>query len=181
MEKNQEEYESVVINSNILFSSLIKEEGFTRAIFLFLKGEKKIKFLIPSTVVKEFRLHIGEISRKSRLTINDVMNSFERLIDGAHQIDVTSIKEEATESMELVNDENDAPFVAVALKYKPSFILTYNKKDYKINKLRRLGILVISPKEALDLIGIERLEVNTKERRKKNIFSYLAKLKLLKK
>jgi hypothetical protein len=37
---------------------------------------------------------------------------------------------------------------------------------------------VITPKEALDSIGIEKLSLETKEKRKRNLISYLAKLKM---
>lgn len=178
MEKSQEKPKSIVLNSNIFFSSLIKEEGFTRAVLLFLKEDKRLKFLIPRTVVNEFRLHVGEIARKSKLTIKDMLTGFERLIENVKQINELNLREEIKEALKYVKDEKDAPFVAVALKYRPSYILTYNKKDYKAKKLKELSILVLNPKEALDLIGIRKLKLETKEKRKKNLFSYLAKLKM---
>jgi len=78
-----------------------------------------------------------------------------------------------------VADESDAPFVAAALRHSPAYILTYNKKDYKIRKLKKLNIFVVTPKEALDLIGIEELKLEAKEKRRKNILSYIGKLKML--
>lgn len=78
-----------------------------------------------------------------------------------------------------MKDESDSPFVGVALKYKPSYILTYNKKHYKTEELKKLSIFVITPGEALDLIGIEELSLETREKRKRNLVSYLAKLKML--
>jgi len=179
MEESKENTRAVVINSNILFSSLIKEEGFTRAVFLFLKGSMGIKLMIPSTVVGEFKAHIGEIARKSGLSFNDVSKIFENLIENVEKVGESGLKEEVEESINYVKDEKDAPFVAVALKHRPSYILTYNKKDYKIKTLKNLGISVMTPKEALDLVGIERLELETKEKRKRNIRSYLTKLKML--
>jgi predicted nucleic acid-binding protein len=179
MEEDQERPENVVINSNILFSSLIKEEGFTRAVLLFLKDNKKLKFLIPQTVVKEFRLNIGEIARKSKLTVRDVVTSFEKLLENVERINELELEEEIKEGMKYVKDQNDTPFVAVALKYIPSYILTYNKKDYKTELLKKVDVLVVTPKEALDLLGIEKLEVKSKERRKRNFFTYLTKLKML--
>jgi len=181
MEEDQERPENVVINSNILFSSLIKEEGFTRAVLLFLKDNKKLKFLMPQTVVNEFRFHIGEIARKSKLTVRDVVTSFEKLLENVERINELELEEEIKEGMKYVKDENDTPFVAVALKHKPSYILSYNKKDYKTEELKKLSILVVTPKEALDLIGIEKLEVKSKEKHKRNIFTYFTKLKMLKK
>jgi predicted nucleic acid-binding protein len=179
MEEDQEKPENIIINSNILFSSLIKEEGFTRAVLLFLKDNKKLKFMIPQTVVNEFRFHVGEIARKSRLTMNDVIRSFEKLLENVEKVNELKLKEEIKDGLKYVKDENDAPFVAVALKYRPSYILTYNKKDYKTERLKKIGILVVTPREALDLVGIEKLEVESKEKQKRNFFTYLTKLKML--
>jgi len=181
MEEDQEKSQNVVINSNILFSSLIKEEGFTRAVLLFLKDNKKLRFLVPQTVVNEFKFHVGEISRKSKLSMKDVITSFEKLLENVDKINEFELTEEIKEGMKYVKDENDTPFVALALKYKPSYIMTYNKKDYKTEKLKKLDILVVNPKKALDLIGIEKLKVESKDKRKKNIFTYFTKLKMLKK
>jgi predicted nucleic acid-binding protein len=69
MEKNQKRATYIILNSNVLFSSLIKEEGFTRAVLLLLMRSEEFKFVIPKTVVNEFKLHAGEIARKARLPI----------------------------------------------------------------------------------------------------------------
>jgi len=57
MEEDKEKLKTVVINSNILFSSLIKEEGFTRAVLIFLKEDTNLRFLIPKKVTEEFKLY----------------------------------------------------------------------------------------------------------------------------
>jgi len=181
MEKNQKRATYIILNSNVLFSSLIKGEGFTRAVLLLLMRSEEFKFVIPKTVVNEFKLHAGEIARKARLPIAYIINSFEKLIEGVERIDETSLKEQIIEGLKYVNEEKDSPFVAVALKFKPSYILTYNKKDYKIKKLKKREISVISPKEALELMGIEKLEVETKEKFRKSLTFYLGKLKIFRK
>ena len=153
MEESQKRAKAVVINSNILFSSLIKEEGFTRAVLLFLKDATGLKFLVPKTVIKELRLNIGEIAEKSKLETNDILAGFGRLLEGMQQIDELELKEEIMEGMKYVNNESDTPFVAVALKHRPAYILTYNKRDYNVGELRKMDVLVVSPGEALDLVG----------------------------
>lgn len=180
MEENQEKPKSVVINSNILFSSLIKEEGFTRATLLFLKEDKNIRLMIPKICLDELKFHASEVARKSGLTIGGVLTGFERLTEGVERVNELNLENEIKEGMNYVNDEKDAPFVAVALKHRPSYILTYNKKDYKGRKLRGVGVLVVNPKEALDLIGMN-FEFETEERRKRNLLSYITKFKMLKK
>jgi predicted nucleic acid-binding protein len=178
MEESKEKLKSVVINSNILFSSLIKEEGFTRAALLFLKENKNLRFMIPKTCLEEFKSYAGEIARKSKLTIGNVIMGFEKLTESVERMDESGLKDEIKEGLKYVKDEKDVLFVAVALKYRPSYILTYNKKDYRIKELKQLDVWVVNPKEALDLIGME-LEVETKEKTKRNLLSYITKLKML--
>jgi len=178
MEENQERPKNIIINSNILFSSLIKEEGFTRATLLFLKEDASLKFLIPKKVIEEFGMHLGEISRKAGLSIRDIRFGFDKLLENVERINENDTKEEIKQGLKYVKDESDSPFVGIALKYKPSYILTYNKKHYKTEELKILNIFVITPKEALDLIGIENFELQTKEKRKRNLFSYLTKFKI---
>jgi predicted nucleic acid-binding protein len=178
MEETQKRVETIVLNSNILFSSLIKEEGFTRAVLLFLKETMGLKFLIPEKVVQEFETHIGEIARKSGMDTKQIRFIFEKLLEKVEIIKEENIKEEIKQGLKYVKDESDSPFVGIALKFKPSNILTYNKKHYKVGELKQQNIFVITPKEALDSIGIEKLSLETKEKRKRNLISYLAKLKM---
>jgi len=177
MEEDQEKPKSLVINSNILFSALVREEGFTRAALLFLKDNTNMKFLVPKVVNDEFKFNVGEIARKSKLDTNTVLMNFKKLLENVDQLNEYDLKTEIEEGLEYVNHDSDAPFVAVALKQKPAYILTYNKKDYKADELKRLGISVVTPKEALELIGIGKLELKTKEKSKKNLLYYLTKMK----
>lgn len=178
MEEDQERPKSLVLNSNILFSALIKEEGFTRAALVLLKENKAIKFFIPEAVSKEFKFYAGEIARKSGLTINGVFTGFEKLMENVSKVNEMELKTEIKEALNYVKDEKDTPFVALALKCKPSYILTYNKRHYKVKELKNNDILVLTPKEALDLIGIGRIKLETKEKKKRNLLYYLTKLKV---
>jgi len=178
MEKNKEKVKCIIINSNILFSSLIKEDGFTRAALLVLKNTSNVKLLIPNTVVNEFKINLSEISRKSGLSSKNVLITFEKLLENVERLNELDLKDEIKEGIKYVKDEKDTPFVAVALKYRPAYILTYNVKDYKKEKLEKLDILVVTPKDALSSIGVEELEVKTKNKRKKNLLYYFAKLKM---
>ncbi|MEM5879671.1 MAG: PIN domain-containing protein [Candidatus Aenigmatarchaeota archaeon] len=180
MEKNQEKIKCVIINSNIFFSSIIREDSYTRAVLLFLRDSGGIKFIVPKACLEEFKAHIGEISRKSGLTFSDVLFQLQKLVEDVETEDELKLKDEIKIALEYVSDEKGAPFVAVALKHKPSYILTYNKKDYKKIKLKELGISVITPKEAIDLIQT-KFCFKTREKRKKNLIYYLTKFKIWKK
>jgi len=175
MGKDKEKPKYAVINSNIIFSSIIKEEGFTRAALLFLKDISRLKFLVPKTVVTEVKLNIGQISRKSGLSHNTILAALENMLEGTEKVNEFDLGSEIREGLKYVNDEDDTPFVAIALKFRPSFIMTYNKKDYKIKSLEKLDVFVVTPKELLSMMDIEDLEFESRQKKKGNLMHYFGK------
>jgi predicted nucleic acid-binding protein len=89
--------------------------------------------------------------------------------------DKTDLEKEIKDELKFVNDENDAPFVSIALINKPCYILTYNIRDFKREELKKEGILVFSPNEMLEIIGVRKLDINSLMKRKGNITRYLLK------
>ena len=50
-------------------------------------------------------------------------------------------------------DPNDAHIIAGAVKAKAQFLLTYNLKDYKIDKIKKdFGIIVTTPAKFLQYL-----------------------------
>ena len=71
--------------------------------------------------------------------------------------------------------KNDAPFVTIALINKPCYVLTYNIRDFKREELKKEGIIIVSPNEILEIVGVRKLDINSLMKRKGNITSYLLK------
>ena len=76
---------------------------------------------------------------------------FQAILRLAIQVDMGSYEKYIEQARDLVNDPKDAPYVALALylreQHKTVVILTYNKKDYKVDELVGNGIIVMTPRE----------------------------------
>ena len=179
MDKGSKKIESIVLDTNVIFSSLLKEEGYTQAILSILLSQKAIRLLVPSSIKEEIRMHLPEISRKSALPgniINDVLNLIFNRIES---IEEEEIRNEIIEAFDMVRDRKDAPFAGLAIKYRPSIILTYNKKHFNTEMLERKGILVFKPDELVKHFDLE-IKLKKKITRKRGILRLLSKLYILK-
>lgn len=180
MAKDIKEIKSIIIDTNVLFSSLIKEEGYTQAILSILLSQKDIKILVPNSIKEEISLHIHEISRKSGLpvkVIGELIGKFFKYVDAVSE---EYFSEEIKDAIELVSDEYDAPFAGLALKNSPSIILTYNKKHFRAEKLNKRGVKVLTPSEFVNYLNME-LKTNKRVKRKRGILKLMSGLLLMKK
>lgn len=66
MEKSEEKIKNIVVDTNVVFSSLIKREGRTRAILSFLLSSNLLNFYSPKLMMDELKLHLPELIRKGR-------------------------------------------------------------------------------------------------------------------
>ena len=179
MAKNIKELKSVVVDTNVLISSLIKDEGFTQAILSILLAQKEINILVPFTIKTELVAHISEISRKSGLPVKIVGELMSRFFKHVKIVREMEYAEEIRESLKLVTHEPDAPFAGLALKYAPSIILTYNKKHYNEKGLESGNVNVFTPSEFVKYLDME-LKVGKKVKRKRGLLQLMSGLALLK-
>ena len=70
MEEDKVEVRNLVIDTNVIFSSLVKSEGITRIALVLLLNNKRTISFIPDTVIKEINRNIHLIARKARLQPN---------------------------------------------------------------------------------------------------------------
>jgi len=165
MDKSGEEIKSIILDTNIVFSSLVKEEGYTQAILAILLSQNVIEILSPSTLKTEIYKHINEISRKSRVPANVLKTLINIIFSNIKIIDEKRFKKEIIEAFNLVTDRKDSPFAGLAIKYSPSIILTYNKKHFHKEKLRKMNVFVFEPKELVKYFELEiKLEKIVKNR-----------------
>ena len=146
MERNRKKT-AIVIDANVFISSLIKYGGYT---FKILRASSnRFDSFVPSIIVHEVEKHLDLISKKSGLNRSEIALAFRILLNRVKMVieDPTSLGE----ALKLVYDKKDAPYVAVALKlrkiYEEVAILTFNKQDYHLQKLKKKGIIVLEPKE----------------------------------
>ena len=144
----------IVIDTNVIISSLVSSEGITQAILSFLIGNRKVELLIPKNVYHEVKRYIGLISRKAKMEYRAVKALIDTLFRNMKTIDEEKYSEKDVKFYKsLVKDESDIPLVIVAYTFRPSIILTYNKRDFHVTKLKELKIEVVEPKEIPNILN----------------------------
>ena len=131
----------LVIDSNVLFSALIKD-SVTRRIIL----ESKEKFLLPYYFFEELKSHKQLIKEKTRLTDEELDILMGSLLNKIEIVPKHRLSENSKEAFDLLKDidMNDTPFVACALAYPGSAIWSDDKRLKQIKKIK-----VISTKELI--------------------------------
>jgi len=134
----------VFVDSDVVISSLISSSG---AAFLLLNQSKRDKLVVSNISVKEMRI----VVLRMRLGINKLEELLEeRLI-------IIKLKQKAVEFRKTygnyVTDVNDAHIVAGAVIAKAKFLITYNVRHYKTEKIRsKLEIVILTPAKYLQYL-----------------------------
>ncbi|MBI5358733.1 hypothetical protein HZB69_03880 [Candidatus Amesbacteria bacterium] len=115
----------VFVDSDVIISSLISDTGVASELI----NNFDIKKVVSNLSIKELEIV------KTRLNINKPLPKLETVtIDNVIKYSVYSI------------DPNDAYIVAGAKQAKVKFLITYNLKHYKIDKIKReLDIIIMTP------------------------------------
>jgi len=140
---------TLILDTNVLISSLVRSEGITRASLTILIHDENCEVLAPAEVVEELSTHAQEISHKGNITRSLLEETLERLLEKVQLAPLSSYRNELQEASQFVRDEGDAPFAALALVRSPSIIVTYNKKHFNSKRLMRRQVQVLTPVEVL--------------------------------
>jgi len=125
----------IVIDSNILFSALIKN-SVTRKMILEYDGF----FLFPSFIFEELEKHKTELLKKSGMKRKSFETLLNLLLQKVLIVSTDVLFQYKTQAYELVKDidPDDTLFIACALTYPESIIWSDDKKlkqQHKINIL----------------------------------------------
>lgn len=126
----------VYVDSDVIISSLISQTGAANFIF----NLKEIILLASNYSEKETKV----VAERLDLKITKVNDLFKRKIEIVHLgNDLKKIKEKFAD---YVADRNDAHVVAGAVKAKAQFLISYNLRHYKANKVKTdFNILLMTP------------------------------------
>jgi predicted nucleic acid-binding protein len=113
---------TLVLDTNVLISSLVRKEGITRATLSILLHDENCDIMAPAEVVKELRAHAEEICRKAGITQQLLEGALDRLLENVQLAPLLSYQNELEEALQCVRGESDAPFAALALAKPPSTI-----------------------------------------------------------
>ena len=132
---------NIIIDSNALFSALIKNSK-TRRIILDYDGF----FLFPSFIFIEMQKHEDELLEKSGLSIEDFKKLLRLIIKKVVIVPNEVLVPYKNEAYDIVKniDPDDALFVACALAYPNSVIWSDDKKLKRQTKVKVLNTQEIS-------------------------------------
>ncbi len=179
MEETVKKPKSIVLDTNILISSLVKQEGYTQALLSIILAQKSIRVTVPRSIKSEIESHRHEISRKSGLPLSVLKGVIDKMFVNIETFDEKTFVGEIREALKLVSDEADAPFAGLAIKLRPSIILTYNKKHFKEEYLSMRDVRVFKPGELADYLDMV-INFDRKVKRRGGILKLISRLYLLK-
>ncbi len=124
---------NIIIDSNILFSALIKN-SFTRKLILTYDGF----FLFPNFIFEEMENHKEELINKSGMNHEDFNNLFQLILRKVIIVPNEVLYPYKTEALKIVKDIDldDVLFIACALAYPESILWSEDKKLKKQIKVK---------------------------------------------
>lgn len=131
----------IILDSNILFSALIKEST-TRRLIL----EYESLFLFPYFIFEELHKHKVELIRKSGLNadeFNKLLQLLLQKVELVHNDVLMKCREEALTIIKGI-DQDDVLFIACALAYPDSILWSDDKRLKK-----QLGVEVLNTSEMM--------------------------------
>lgn len=128
---------TLFIDSDVIISSLFSSKG---AAFLLLHKTENVTLYISNLSQKELEIVVSRLNlsiHQLRLLLNNKLDS----IQLKH-----TIKEAKEKYKEYVTDINDTHIILGAKEANVRFLITYNLKDYHIEKIKQdFNILVMTP------------------------------------
>lgn len=136
---------NIIIDSNILFSALIKD-SVTRRIILEYNG----LFLFPSFIFQEMEKHKEELLNKSGMDIKEFNELLGVILKKVIIVPEEILFQYRNEALEIVKniDLDDILFIACALAYPNSIIWSDDKKLKE-----QIKIKILNTQEIIDLLG----------------------------
>lgn len=128
----------IVVDTNIIFSALLSQDG--RIADLLLNSQNSFEFYTPSYTLGELKNHKSKLLKLSGLTDDELDFLQGMIFKNIGLVNIENIpKTTFLKAYELTKDidENDTPFVALALELS-SFLWTGDKK--LLNGLKQKGL-----------------------------------------
>lgn len=125
----------IFIDSDVVVSSLLSKTG---AAYLLINSNYPITKYVSNLSILELETVIIKLNITKK-TLNKAVSNLE----------VIKLKESAKKIKEkysgYVNDKNDAHVIAGTVETKAKFLITYNTKDYRTNKLKTDHNAIVMP------------------------------------
>ncbi|NPA86744.1 MAG: hypothetical protein GXO00_01935 [Candidatus Diapherotrites archaeon] len=131
----------------MVISALLKDNSFSRFVIALIK--RIFDVFYPTFLYEEIEKHVPYILAKRRNGVSrgKLRLMLRLLFNGIHKTSIRPREEDFT----FVKDPADVFYVATARHlrkyYKKVYLLTWNKKDFKEEKLEKENIFVLTPSE----------------------------------
>ena len=123
---------NVYLDTDVIISALLTPNGVSADLF---KSPQITKYLSNTS-----KLEIIDVSQ--RKNINPTLTS--KIISPCNSIFVS--QKDIDDISDYVNDPEDQPILAGAIKSGANFLATYNIRDFKVNRIHQdFGIIILIP------------------------------------
>jgi len=134
----------IFIDSDVVISSLLSSSG---AASILLRHTSNITLTISSLSQKEVEVVVKRLG----IVKKDLDTMIEKKIEVVELEE--SIEKIRKKYKDYVTDENDAHIIAGGVKAKADFLVTYNLKHYKIDKIKTdFDMIVMTPAKFLQYL-----------------------------
>ncbi len=134
----------IFLDSDVVISSLISNSG---AAYLLINNVKDLDLYISNLSQIELEIVVERLSIDKNLLIEVVNNRFQKVnLEESNE----TIKEQYGD---YVLDINDAHIVAGANKGQVRFLISYNLRHYKLDKIKAdFGVIALTPAQFLQYL-----------------------------
>ncbi len=134
----------IFLDSDVVITSLISDSG---AAHLLINNVKDLELYISNLSLIELEIIVERLNIDKNLLIEVVNNRFQKVkLEKSNE----KIKEQYGD---YVLDINDAHIVAGANKGQVRFLITYNLRHYKLDKIKGdFGVIVLTPAQFLQYL-----------------------------
>lgn len=133
---------TVIIDTNVFVSALISPHGVS-AKFVNELSDGKYQLAFDSQILCEY---LEVLSRKKFGFSREEIDEFQEIIESQEEIEGVVFDDFK------LPDEDDRIFIEAALATRDKIIITGNTKHYPNPLMKKLGIKVLSPAEALKVL-----------------------------
>ena len=134
----------VFLDSDVVISSLISSSG---AAYLLINSVKGLELYISNLSLKELKIVVERLSLDKNILTEVIDNRFQK-------VDLKDSNEKIKEQYgDYVLDIDDAHIVAGARTSQVRFLISYNLRHYKLDKIKEdFRIIVLTPAQFLQYL-----------------------------
>lgn len=135
----------IVIDTNVFISAIIGQYSYPYKIFRELVGTGVFQIVVSNEILNEYK------NVATREKFQRFKGFTERALAFIDMVEKLAIKVETDRKIEVIKDEFDNHFLAVASKANAFCIVTGNSRDFTFDEFERIKIY--NPKEFYELFG----------------------------